>query len=181
MLTAFCQATRSSVPFILTAILGWVILFREHYQLTLLVTLKTRVSHLRTGFQNWKRGKIRMQALIKRDMLLAASCELLNTNFCERNQFLVCIKRLSKFSVQMLRDMYLIFVKTVVVIIKSTEVPLNTWHKCIVIASREGGGGVLPYIGYIGMCGNKEYGFLAGLVFKKGYQFRPVWSGYVFF
>ena len=50
-----------------------------------------------------------MQALIKRDMLLAASCELLNTNFCERNQFLVCIKRLSKFSVQMLRDMYLIF------------------------------------------------------------------------
>ena len=44
-----------------------------------------------------------------------------------------------------------------------------------------GGGGVLPYIGYIGVCGNKEYGFLAGLVLKKGYQFRPVWSGYVFF
>ena len=70
----------------------------------------------------------------------AASCELLYTNFCERNQFLVCIKRLSKFSVQMLRDMYLIFVKTVVVIIKSTEVPLNTLHKCKVIASREGRG-----------------------------------------
>ena len=27
-----------------------------------------------------------------------------------------------------------------------------------------GGGGVLPYIGYIGVCGNKEYGFLAVLV-----------------
>ena len=52
----------------------------------------------------------------------AASCELLYTNFCDRNEFLVCIKRLSKFSVQMLRDMYLIFDKTVVVIIKSTEV-----------------------------------------------------------
>ena len=51
MPTAFCQATKSSVPFILTAILRWVILFRERYQLTLLVTLKTRVSHLRTGFQ----------------------------------------------------------------------------------------------------------------------------------
>ena len=48
---AFCQATKSSVPFILTAILDWVILFRERYQLTLLVTLKTRVSHLQTGFQ----------------------------------------------------------------------------------------------------------------------------------
>ena len=43
--TAFCQATKSSVAFILTAILGWVILFRELYQLTLLVTLKnSRVS-----------------------------------------------------------------------------------------------------------------------------------------
>ena len=52
MPTAFCQATKCSVPFILTAILAWVILFRERYQLTLLVTLKTRVSHLRTGFQN---------------------------------------------------------------------------------------------------------------------------------
>ena len=27
-----------------------------------------------------------------------------------------------------------------------------------------GGGGVLPYIGYIGMCGTKGYGFLAILV-----------------
>ena len=120
-----------------------------------------------------------MQALIKRDMLLAASCELLNTNSCERNQFLVCTKRLSKFSVQMLRDMYLIFVKTVVVIIKSTEVPLNTLHKCKVIASREGRG-VLPYIGYIGVFGAKEYGLFSRFGLKKGYQFRPVWSGYVF-
>ena len=34
----------------------------------------------------------------------------------------------------MLRDMCLLFVKTVVVIIKSTVVPLNILHKCIVIA-----------------------------------------------
>ena len=37
--------------------------------------------------------------------------------------------------------MCLLFVKTVVVINKSTEVPLNTLHKCIVIVAREGGGG----------------------------------------
>ena len=66
-----------------------------------------------------------------------------------------------------------------VVIIKSTEVPLNTLHKCKVIASREGRG-VLPYIGYIGVFGAKEYGLFSRFGLKKGYQFRPVWSGYVF-
>ena len=30
-----------------------------------------------------------------------------------------------------------------------------------------GGGGVLPYIGYIGMCGPKGYGFSAGLVINR--------------
>ena len=56
--------------------------------------------------------------------------------------------------------MCLLFVKTVVVINKSTEVPLNTLHKWIVIVAREGrGGGVIPYIGYIGVCGAKEYVF----------------------
>ena len=65
--------------------------------------------------------------------------------------------------------MCLLFVKTVVVIIKSTEVPLNTlyitqmYSKCV---PGEGEGGIIPYIGYIGVCGD---------------QFRPVWSGYVFF
>ena len=29
------------------------------------------------------------------------------------------------------------------------------------------GGGVLPYIGYIGMCGPKGYGFLAVLVINR--------------
>ena len=43
-----------------------------------------------------------------------------------------------------------------------------------------GGGGVIPYIGYIGVCGAKEYGFFYLFWSKKGYQFRPVWSGYVF-
>ena len=42
-----------------------------------------------------------------------------------------------------------------------------------------GGGGVVPYIGYIGMCRAKEYVFFffAVLVWNIGYQFRPsFWS-----
>ena len=81
--------------------------------------------------------------------------------FLERNQYLFSIRRLSKFSVQILRDsVCLLFVKTVVVIIKSTEVPLNTsqmWSDCV----PGGGGGVLSYIGDIGVCGAKGYDFLA--------------------
>ena len=30
-----------------------------------------------------------------------------------------------------------------------------------------GGGGVLPYMGYIGMCGPKGYGFSAALVINR--------------
>ena len=29
------------------------------------------------------------------------------------------------------------------------------------------GGGILPYIGYIGMCGHKEYGFSSVLVINR--------------
>ena len=77
--------------------------------------------------------------------------------------------------------MCLLFVKTVVVINKSTEVPLNTLHKCIVIVAREGGGvGVIPYICYIGVCGATKSMVFYLFWSKKGYQFRPVWSGYVF-
>ena len=36
--------------------------------------------------------------------------------------------------------------------------------------------GVLPYIGYIGMCGAKGYGFFLPFWSKIGYQFRPFWS-----
>ena len=32
---------------------------------------------------------------------------------------------------------------------------------------RPGGGGVLPYMGYIGMCGAKEYGFSAVSVINR--------------
>ena len=40
---------------------------------------------------------------------------------------------------------------------------------------RGGGGGVLPYISYIGMCRPKEYGF--ELFFSEnGYRFWPLWS-----
>ena len=84
------------------------------------------------GFKNEKEVRIIVAGVNQKGY--ATSCELLYTNFCERNQFLFCLKRLSKFFVQMLRDMCLLFVKTVVVIIKSTAVPLNTLHKCIVIA-----------------------------------------------
>ena len=33
--------------------------------------------------------------------------------------------------------------------------------------ARGGGGGVLPYMGYIGMCGPKGYGFSAVLVINR--------------
>ena len=42
-----------------------------------------------------------------------------------------------------------------------------------------GGGGVLPYMGYIGMCGPKGYGFSAVLVINKVSIiaiFPPLWS-----
>ena len=43
-----------------------------------------------------------------------------------------------------------------------------TGADCVVTPRGEcGGGGVLPYIGYIGMCGAKGYGFLAVLVWNK--------------
>ena len=34
--------------------------------------------------------------------------------------------------------------------------------------SPRGGGGLLPYMGYIGMCGPKGYGFSAVLVINRG-------------
>jgi len=34
-------------------------------------------------------------------------------------------------------------------------------------ADEEWGGGALPYMGYIGMCGPKGYGFLAVLVINR--------------
>ena len=92
MPTAFFQATKSSVPYILTAILRWVILFCELYQLTLLVTLTTRVSICERGFKNEKEAKIIVAGGNQKGY--TASCDLLYTNFCERNQFLFCIKRL---------------------------------------------------------------------------------------
>ena len=42
-----------------------------------------------------------------------------------------------------------------------------------------GGGGVLPYMGYIGMCGPKGYGFSAVLVINRVLIFAilpPLWS-----
>ena len=84
------------------------------------------------GFKNEKEERILVAGANQKGY--ATSCELLYTDFCERNQFLFCLKRYQSFFVQMLRDMCLLFVKTVVVIIKSTVVPLNILHKCIVIA-----------------------------------------------
>ena len=46
--------------------------------------------------------------------------------------------------------------------------PLNTLLSIFeyVLSTREGGG-LLPYMGYIGMCGPKGYGFSAVLVINK--------------
>ena len=79
--------------------------------------------------------------------------------------------------------MCLLFVKTVVVINKSTEVPLNTLHKCIVVVAREGGGGGGNPLYLLYRCVRRQR--VKSMFFylfwsKKGYQFRPVWSGYVF-
>ena len=43
------------------------------------------------------------------------------------------------------------------------EVYTSTWAS----SPERGGRGVLPYIGYIGMCGPKEYGFSAVLVINR--------------
>ena len=66
MPTAFCQATKSSVPFILTAILRWVILFRERHQLTLLVKrIISRVSFVNMVSKIKKKQESLLQALIE--------------------------------------------------------------------------------------------------------------------
>ena len=66
MPTAFCQATKSSVPFILTAILRWVILFRERHHLTLLVTrIISRVSFVNMVSKIKKNQESLLQALIE--------------------------------------------------------------------------------------------------------------------
>ena len=76
MPTAFCKATRSSVPFILTAILRWVILFRERHQLTLLVTRKiSRVSFANRVLKMKKEAKILVAGANQKGY--ATSCELL--------------------------------------------------------------------------------------------------------
>ena len=47
-----------------------------------------------------------------------------------------------------------------------TNAKLNLYKPAIMPYSR-GGGGALPYMGYIGMCGPKGYGFSAVLVIKR--------------
>ena len=99
---------------------------------------------------------------------------------CDKKiEFGLCkkLEKFSNFSVQMLRDMCLLFVKTVVVTIKSTVVRWNTLHKCIVIASREGG---IPLYSLYRCVRRQRVCFFSRFGLKKGYQFRPVWSRYVF-
>ena len=97
MPTAFGQATKSSVPFILTASLRWVTLFRERYQLTLLVTRKiSRVSFANRVLKMKKKQESLLQALIKRDMLLVASCctrifvSVISSCFVEKGYKIFC-------------------------------------------------------------------------------------------
>ena len=65
--------------------------------------------------------------------------------------------------------MCLSFVKTVVVIIKSTEVPLNTLHKCIVIALRAGG--VTPFYRLYRCVRRQREWFFSRFGLKKGINF----------
>ena len=100
---------------------------------TLLASRKISRLICEQNFKNEKEARILVAGANQKEY--ATRCELLYTDFCEPNQFFFCLKGLSKqFFVHMLRDMCLLFVKTVVVIIKSTVVPLNILHKCIVIA-----------------------------------------------
>ena len=46
-------------------------------------------------------------------------------------------------------------------------VQLTRYISCSDVAVARGGGGVLPYMGYIGMCGPKGYGFSAVLVINR--------------
>ena len=71
MPTAFFQATKSAVPFILTAILRWVILFRERYVIG--YTNNTRVSFANRVSKMKKKQESLLQVVIKRDMLLVAT------------------------------------------------------------------------------------------------------------
>ena len=45
------------------------------------------------------------------------------------------------------------------------------WHRC---CENYGGGGVLPYMGHIGMCGCEGYGFQA-VYSSIGYINQSVW------
>ena len=92
MPTAFCQATKSSVPF--DSYPSWVILFRKRNQSTLLVTQQILPLSFSGRVSKLKRESL-LQALMK--MYMLASCKLFHTNFCARDQFLFGIKRLSKF------------------------------------------------------------------------------------
>ena len=67
----------------------------------------------------------------------------------------------------------------------------NTELRLIVWPRWGGGGGLLPYMGYIGMCGAKGYGFSAVLVINRvsilailpplGYRFLHSSPEFVFF
>ena len=43
----------------------------------------------------------------------------------------------------------------------------NPGFDAMILVFSPGGGGVLPYMGYIGMCGTKGYGFSAVLVINR--------------
>ena len=55
----------------------------------------------------------------------------------------------------------------------SDIIPGLTWstltqhERCSCVFTPGGGGGVLPHMGYIGMCGAKEHGFSATLVINR--------------
>ena len=76
MPTAFCQATKSSVPF--DSYPSWVILFRKRNQSTLLVTQQILPLSFSGRVSKLKRESL-LQALMK--MYMLTSCKLFHTNF----------------------------------------------------------------------------------------------------
>ena len=51
---------------------------------------------------------------------------------------------------------------------------LSTFHLIVRVGNPGGGGGVLPYMGYIGMCRCEGYGFQA-VYSRIGYINESVW------
>ena len=130
-------------------------------------TKNSRVSFANRVSKMKKKQESLLLALIERDMLLVANCctRIFVSVISSRH----CIKRLSKFSVQFLRDMCLYN--------QEYRSPLK--HYTQMYSDCVPGGGY-SLIQAIQVCAAPKGMLFQPFWSKKGYQFRPVWSRYVF-